>query len=92
MTIFKYPLQFAVKQEVTAPIVAPLTIQMQGDVPCLWAQVTERQPDEKTYEIIMVGTGTKDLEENFCQPREYLETTQSGGFVYHWFVREKKMR
>lgn len=87
MNIYKYPLRFTVIQTIKARFVKPLCVQTQVDTPCLWAMVDENIP-EKELTVFMVGTGTHDVDNIKVQPEEYIATTQHGGYVFHWFVRE----
>ena len=77
-TIHKYPIATPL-----AGIAAPrgwrvLTVQMQDDVPTIWAEVN---PDAvwDTHLIEVVGTGHPLPDE----PRTYLGTVQRGPLVWH---------
>lgn len=84
--IYKYPLEVADINRIKMPVDAEiLTIQVQGDVPCLWALVDPTQP-EKEYIIEMYGTG-HPIECSGFNERKYISSFQlyGGGLVYHAF-------
>lgn len=80
--IYKYRLEWSPVQMVTLPLKRVLTVQLQEGTPCLWALVDTDAP-EKPLTIRMVGTGTHDG----CdfERLKYINTTQFGAFVLHWF-------
>lgn len=86
MKIYKYSLKLTEQQTITASIVKVLDIQFQDDIPCLWAIVddTETEIKSEPYNIVCCGTGLK-LHPNFMNYK-YISTTQSYGFVWHWFI------
>ena len=57
-----------------------LTVQMQGDVPTLWALTFEGAPNiERRFRV--AGTGW-DLP---AEQLRFIATIQDGGFVWHFF-------
>ena len=78
--IWKFPLT-AEETEIEAPIEHFLTVQMQGDTPCVWAIVNLDRP-KRQYKISILGTGWE------C-PRidaaKYIGTFQENGYVWHCF-------
>ena len=82
--IYKYQLDFTVKQTVVGCFKNPLTVQIQNGKPCMWAIVDDEI--EKTELLIyMVGTGTYDVDEVNVSGKSYIGTTQINGLVFHWF-------
>ena len=83
-TIYKYPLEVVDEQVVTTFASAkPLCVQMQNNLPCLWALVDVTQPPgELTVRIY--GTG-HDVDAPYDA---YLSTFQmlDGALVFHAFV------
>ncbi len=81
-TIFKYPLCMIDDQLVSMPAGAEiLTVQMQSDVPCLWARVDPNMP--KVGRVIHInGTG-----HNLSHEGAYIGTFQMahGALVFHAF-------
>lgn len=85
MTIWKYPLKIQSEQTIEAPIgFVPLSVQMQGNTPTLWALIHNEHDPRGIFPILMVGTGwqfdlptTSDL---------FLGTVQHDGFVWHYFL------
>ena len=56
-TIWKYPLAITDSQEIRVPAGAlALSVQMQGDIPCLWVLV-DPTADRDLWRITTVGTG-----------------------------------
>lgn len=82
--IWKFPLQISDAQRIEMPIGAEiLTVQLQGDVPVLWALVDVKALKE--YRIIEVlGTGNP-IHNGMGTNRKYISTFQRGGFVGHVF-------
>ena len=86
-TIWKFPIPTTDIQEISIPQGAEiLTVQMQGDMPCLWAIIdTDASLEPRT--ILTLGTGHKGLElSNGGQPR-YIGTYQifGGSLIFHVF-------
>ena len=78
-TIWKFviPLQHAVK--IDMPVNADLlTVQLQGDVPTLWASV-DPEAQRATRVLTIIGTGREAPE------GRYVGTWQQDGFVWHLF-------
>ena len=87
MTIWKYPLEITGSQEVVLPQGARiLCVQVQHDVPCLWALVN---PDEPSIprRIYIFGTGHVAP----VSAEGYIGTfqTNEGQFVGHVFERSE---
>jgi len=85
--IYKYKLEASVWQLIEAPFVKMLDIQIQGNTPCLWAIVDDEVPNKK-IKVVMVGTGTADVDDQCVADMNYISTTQIGGYVFHWFWEE----
>ena len=90
-TIYKYPLHNCVQNQiVTAPIIKPLKIDFQDEIPCLWAMVdTKKQAEE--WIVFKIGTGwdlnTYGNASLFSE--NYLNTTLADDpYVWHWFCRK----
>lgn len=83
MKIYKYPLQFAGRQEVILPADHIIfALQMQGDVPTLWVMVDPG--DDSTVRVFkMYGTGQ---EVELCDDEQHIATVQHKGYVWHFFV------
>ncbi len=83
MKVWKYILRTTELQTITIPRYHhKLTIQIQNDIPCLWALV---DPQDATCEmqIYTVGTG-HDLPADW---KEYIGTYQTEQFVWHVFTK-----
>ena len=81
--IYKYPLEWKAEQTIELPLLVALTVQMQNNIPCLWAVINEEAPAVKMT-VYMVGTG-QDM--NFVEKNpSYLNTVQYGGYVWHFFL------
>lgn len=82
-TIYKYPLELTDNQLLTLPSSArPLSVQLQGDQLCLWAEVNTGVGGLKDAVISIVGTGHEI-------PRgavHYLGTVQQAAFVWHVYA------
>ena len=85
-TIYKYRLGWLPVQVIKLPLKRVLTIQIQDGTPCLWALVDTAAP-ELPLMIRTVGTGTHDGYD-FGKLR-YINTTQLGVFVLHWFYENR---
>lgn len=86
-TIWKYPLTVPWVQYISMPKDAEiLTIQVQDNIPCLWALV---DPDEKkqTRAIEIFGTGHSIDADRLPGNRKYISTFQimENGMVFHVF-------
>jgi len=85
-TIWKYPLRTIDGQDLSMPIGAEiLTVQIQYDIPCLWAVVDDARPKEDRH-IEIYGTGH---EMRPLTSRKYIGTYQLTfeGLVFHVFER-----
>ncbi len=80
--IYKYRLEWSPVQMVKLPLKRVLTIQIQDGTPCLWAMVDTDAPDVPVT-VYMAGTGTHDVYD--YERLKYINTTQFGAFVLHWF-------
>lgn len=79
--IFKYPLEITRTQKVKMPYGARvLTLQMQGDVPAIWAEV-DPNAELLEYTINMYGTGW-DMPDNHGR---YLGTIVED-YVWHFYM------
>ena len=86
MTIYKYPITITDLQIVLLPLNSTiLTIQMQGNTLCLWAEVEETNTDTEERIIELIGTGHKMS--NIL--RNYIGTVQQfgGGLIWHIYER-----
>ena len=82
-TIWKYCVQVEDRFEVQMPKGAEvITVQMQGDVPCIWALVDPAQEMEPRR-FRLAGTG-HSLPDNI-NLFGYLGTFQPGALVFHLF-------
>lgn len=83
-SIFKYPLPLADHFSVEIPAGSSiLTVQIQGDVPCLWAIVDKDAP-MRTRRFAIYGTGWELPPDEF--QGEYVATVQAElGLVWHIF-------
>ena len=85
-TIYKYQLKIIDEQVVSLPAFSRLlTVQVQHNVPYLWALVNPNLPNEIPVTIRMFGTG-HPIEDNDSF-LEYIGTFQllEGNLVYHVF-------
>lgn len=80
--IFKYELDFAVMQVVTAPINKVLSVQIQDNKLVMWAEVFAVGPN-KQVQVVLVGTGGAIP----SYAGEYLNTLQVNGFVWHIYIK-----
>lgn len=71
----------------TKRILKPLTVQLQNNVPTLWAEVDENTVEEHGYDIWLLATGmiyTKEMLEGTT----YVGTIQFGiDTVYHFYIK-----
>lgn len=83
-TIWKFQLQLTDSQSIRMPEKSEiLTVQMQGNTPCLWALVDSELPSEgRVIEVYGTGHPVNEVGE-----RRYIATFQSGMFVWHVFER-----
>lgn len=82
-TIYKYPLLLTDSQIMWLPLSAkPLSVQLQGEQLCLWAEVNAGSSGQKQVVISIVGTGHP------IPPGavNYLGTVQQGQFVWHVYA------
>lgn len=84
-TIWKFPLVWADIQSIAIPEeYVLLSVQIQRDVPTLWAIVDEKKPN-KNVEIICHGTGHA-VDKKIDKGRfDYLGTVQHDNLVFHFF-------
>jgi hypothetical protein len=82
--VFKYPLP---KDHRTnkVPLLKVLSIQIQRGVPVMWCLIDTEAPEKKvtTY---CCGTGGADCDVQWKDSLQYIDTTQYGDDVRHWFV------
>lgn len=84
--IFKYPIEVTDEQIVLLPTGAKiLTIQNQGEIPCLWALVNPTVPRDMAITIRIYGTGHDVIDSDSL---EYISTFQmmGGSLVFHSFI------
>lgn len=87
--IYKYPIKITDNQTIELPEYAQiLDVQIQNDVPVLWALVDPKEKPQK-IDIEIIGTGNPIT--NHCVCREYISTIQlkGGNLVYHIFYSYK---
>lgn len=85
MRIWKWPLVITDLQTVEIPSGSKLlTVQMQGDLPQLWALCDETAP-LTTRKIAIYGTGNQIPD----KPGQYIATVQSDGGALVWHVFEE---
>jgi hypothetical protein len=96
--VWKYPLELGRAQRLLMPRDAvPLAVQMQGDVPTLWAMVDPTQPLAGRLFIIF-GTGhninlppgCKDVRTASIFGLQYIGTFQQGPYVWHVFEERER--
>ena len=83
-TIYKYPLPVTDEFEVLLPVGARiLTVQVQNDTPCLWAEVDAEQTVMASHAFNLFGTGHPVP----AAPGTYLGTFQlrEGRLVFHLY-------
>jgi len=84
MVIYKYNLQFTDFQQVIMPIGAMiLSVEMQGNLICIWAMVDQSQTKTERRGIEIFGTGQPMSD----RERKYIGTVLDGQFVWHVFER-----
>ena len=82
-TIHKFPLNFSFKTSDTVLMPAHakiLCVQMQNDVPTLWAEVSSAN---KTVPRHFLSMGTGWVIEEGAESMTYIGTVQAGIFVWH---------
>ena len=83
-SIWKFPFEVTDEQEIKMPIGAQiLSVQMQGDKPCIWVLVdTTAQKENRTVQVF--GTGNPVSNEG-----KYIGTFQmcDGARVFHTFIK-----
>lgn len=85
MKIYKYPLMIDDVQTVVMPHGAKvLTVQMQHEMPCLWAEVDPQIIAVETRTFGIIGTGCADIPAN----AQYIGTVQQFGGNLVWHVYE----
>ena len=85
-SIWKFPLQVMDSQEIEMPSHAQvLTVQVQGEQPCLWAIVTPYAP-KVTRTVRIYGTGHPAPDD--LSRADYVGTFQlmGGGLIFHVFI------
>lgn len=83
MTIWKFPLQITDVQTIEVPTAGKLlSVQVQHQVPCIWALVDPKQPKE-LRKIRIYGTGHP-----IDQLGQFIGTfqVQAGALVFHVFA------
>jgi len=86
MVVYKYPLHIG-PGSIDMPVGAvPLSVQMQGNDPCLWAWVDERA-DIESRDYIVLGTG--HLAPDDVDASQYVGTFQQAGgaLIWHLFLK-----
>lgn len=87
-TIWKFNLETTDYQTISMPKDAEiLTVQTQGNTPCVWALVNpEAEKEDRNFEVF--GTGHK-VPVDMGVMREYVDTYQldGGSLIFHVFER-----
>lgn len=87
-SIWKFQLETTDYQTISMPKDAEiLTVQTQGDTPCVWALVNpEAEKEDRNFEVF--GTGHK-VPVDMGVMREYVATyqLQGGSLIFHVFER-----
>lgn len=85
LAVWKFPLRVTDAQYVEMPWgAAPLTVQVQNGVACLWA-VCDPSARRGYATIRICGTGHERTD---ITPVDYVSTFQTGPLVFHAFVSE----
>lgn len=80
--VFKYSVPLGIQEPIRMPRGAQLlTVQLQRDVPCVWALVDTNEPNVDR-DLRWVGTG-HDMAET--HQHHYVGTIQVGPYVFHLF-------
>ena len=80
ITVHKYAIPLLTEEPTRMPRGAEiLCLQVQNEVPCIWAKVDTNQPNEERP-FYWTGTGLPLLE-----PNTYVGTIQTGPYVFHLF-------
>ena len=90
-TIYKYQLDDFREVLASYKKFKPLTVQMQGDVPTLWAMVEPEEGEipNTLYQYIFIGTGW-DYERSNPRGFPYVGTVQpQNGLVWHVVVEDE---
>lgn len=82
--IYKFQLELVPEQiiELTYPLIDCLTVQLQNNIPTLWAIVNPESDTIRKLKVEMFGTGRED---KIIGNKKYLGTIQKDGFVWHFF-------
>ena len=82
--IWKFPIDVG-PQEIKMPKGADvLTVQMQGNTPCLWALVDiEAEKELRVFNLVGTGHICRSLKDN------YIGTFQMGPLVWHLFEEKR---
>ncbi len=86
-TIWKFPLQLVDEQILNMPDTAHiLTVQVQRDIPCLWAIVDPSDVSRRPRRVAIVGTGNPVPD--WAHLGNYVSTFQliAGSLIFHVFV------
>lgn len=87
-TIYKYPLESGDVNEIEMPEGAKvLTVQIQRDIPCIWALVDPNMDNKVVRRFHIYGTGYQILRPN----DRYIGTFQlyGGALVFHVFEEQE---
>lgn len=80
-TIWKYALEDKINHLDLPQSAQILDVQLQGDIPTLWALVDETAPTERR---VIVGIGTGETITGSLDLLSHISTVQTeGGFVWH---------
>lgn len=83
LTIYKYPVFFHTDFGLLMPKGAVvLSIQMQNNIPCMWVEVDNEEPEMEEKKFKMYFTGDRI---NSCLNLKYITTLQSGDYVCHFY-------
>lgn len=86
-TIWKFPLETTDYQEIEIPeLHSILSLQVQNDVPTLWALINDTESKKEKVSIVIIGTG-HPIENKQIAQRKFIGTYQlSNGLVFHVFI------
>ena len=87
-TIWKFQIPSGIAPEISMPRGAKiLSVQVQGGLPCIWAEVEPKAKLEQRR-FLIVGTGHPIEPTGHVEyQRTYVATFQLEGFVWHLFER-----
>lgn len=83
--IYKYPIKVTDRQDVIIPLNAKiLSLQVQENIPCIWALVDPEEKETRTVNLETFGTG-HPIHSDMGVSREFVATYQINELVFHVF-------